>query len=96
MSKLHLTFRATPGSGKEDEWEAGVGAATMARYDKKWAERERVGQLFAYPQAPVKYNVCKHSGGAHHCPPDLFEMRERLAREKKERQERESQPESLE
>jgi hypothetical protein len=97
LSKLHLTNRATPGTDREDEWEAGVGAATAARYDKKWFERERVGQLRDNSeQAPVKYNRCKHCNHQRHCVPDLWEMRIRLNREEKERQERESQSGSLE
>jgi len=96
LAKEHLTWRSPPahaGATEEDRWESGKGAATSARYDKKWYRHEGAGQLFAYPQAPVKYSICKHSGGGHHCPPDLFEMRQRLAAERKAR---ESEPKSLE
>jgi hypothetical protein len=77
LAKKHLTWRAAPGSRDEDEWEAYKGAATTARYDKKWRQHERVGQLngIAGWQAPVKYNRCKHCGYRRHCPPDLVDMK---------------------
>jgi hypothetical protein len=88
LTKKHLTWRLPPehaGVTEEDKWESGKGAATSARYDKKWFERERVGQLLP-AQAPVKYNRCKHSRVSHHCPPDLFDMRVRLEAERKARE----------
>ena len=77
LSKKHLTWRAPLNSTKDDVWESGKGAATSARYDKKWFERERSGQLHGVggEQAPVKYNRCKHCGYRHHCSPDLVDMK---------------------
>lgn len=82
LAKLHHTWRATPGAHQKDEWEAYKGAATIARYDKKWHERERVGQLngIAGWQAPVKYNRCKFCGYRRHCAPDLVDMKIRLGK----------------
>lgn len=76
------------GVTEEDKWESGKGAATSARYDKKWYERERTGQLHgvAGEQAPVKYNRCKHCGYRRHCSPDLFDMWIRLDAERKARE----------
>jgi hypothetical protein len=77
LAKKHLTWRATPDTHQEDEWEAYKGAATIARYDKKWRNAERVGQFNGIVgwQAPVKYNRCKHCGYRQHCPPDLVDMK---------------------
>lgn len=83
LAKLHHTYRATPGTDKEDEWESGKGAVTSARYDKKWYERECARQLHGVggEQAPVKYNRCKHCQYRRHCSPDLFDMWIRKAAE---------------
>lgn len=77
LAKKHLTWRAIPGTQRTDEWEAYKGAATIARYDKKWHERDLAGQLngVAGWQAPVKYNRCKHCGYRRHCSPDLVDMK---------------------
>lgn len=94
LAKLHHTFRATPGSYQEDQWEFGKGTATTARYDKKWYEREQSGQLHGVggEQAPVKYNRCKHCGYRRHCSPDLLDMWIRKdAEAKAERKSRESE-----
>lgn len=86
LAKKHLTWRCPPehaGATEEDVWESGKGAATSARYDKKWYERERTGQLHGVggEQAPVKYNRCKHCQYRRHCSPDLFDMWMRKAAE---------------
>lgn len=80
LAKEHLTYRATPGTRQEDEWESGKGAATAARYDKKWHTHDARGQFYGVAgwQAPVKYNRCKHCGYRRHCSPDLVDMKIRL------------------
>lgn len=77
LAKKHLTWRDPLGDSSNDEWEAYKGAATIARYDKKWREAERVHQFNGIVgwQAPVKYNRCKHCGYRKHCPPDLVDMK---------------------
>lgn len=82
LTKKHHTWRATPGTHQEYEWEAYKGAATVARYDKKWHIHERAGQIngVAGWQAPVKYNRCKHCGYRRHCSPDLVNMKIRLGK----------------
>jgi hypothetical protein len=82
LAKKHLTYRSSPPhtSETEEDWESGKGAATSARYDKKWYERERAQQFWGIAgyQAPVKYNRCKFCGYRWHCPPDLVDMKIRL------------------
>jgi hypothetical protein len=77
FAKLHHTYRATPGTHQEDEWESGKGAATSARYDKRYYLLALAGQFdgIAGWQAPIKYNRCKHCGYRQHCAPDLVEMK---------------------
>ena len=66
----------------DEEWCAYKGAATTARYDRRWSQHQRVHQLngIAGYQAPVKYNRCKHCGYRRHCPPDLVDMKIRLGK----------------
>ena len=77
LAKKHHTWRAIPGTYQSDEWEAYKGAATVARYDKKWNQHQLANQLngIAGWQAPVKYNRCKHCGYRRHCAPDLVDMK---------------------
>lgn len=97
LAREHLTYRNPPAhvnATEEDRWESGKGAATAARYDKRWYQRELAAQLGdVTEQAPVKYNRCKHCRYRKHCPPDLMEMRVKLADERKLR---ESEQQSLE
>ena len=86
LAKLHHTWRKPPthaGATEEDTWESGKGAATAARYDKKYYLLDLAGQFHGIAgwQAPVKYNRCKHCSYRNHCPPDLIEMRIRKAAE---------------
>lgn len=79
LAKEHLTWRSPPehaGTTDEDKWESGKGAATSARYDKKWHTHDQRGQFYGIAgwQAPVKYNRCKHCSYRNHCPPDLVDM----------------------
>lgn len=68
------------------------GAATMARYDRRFDQLDAAGQFrdVVGHQAPVKYNRCKHCGYRQHCPPELVDMHVRLDAERKAR---ESEPE---
>lgn len=97
LAKKHLTYRNPPEHAhvldEEDKWESGKGAATSARYDKKWYTHDVRGQFYGIAgwQAPVKYNRCKHCGYRNHCPPDLVDMWIRKDAERKAR-ESEQQP----
>lgn len=75
LAKLHRTW-VDIYTGDE-EWRAYKGAATTARYDKKWSIHQRARQFngVAGHQAPVKYNRCKFCGYRNHCPPDLVDMK---------------------
>lgn len=77
LAKKHRTWRDPLGDSTKDEWEAHKGAATTARYDRKWRNAERVSQFNGIVgwQAPVKYNRCKFCSYRNHCPPDLVEMK---------------------
>jgi hypothetical protein len=80
LAKKHLTYRQPPEHANvtaEDTWESGKGAATTARYDKKWYTHDARGQFYGIAgwQAPVKYNRCKHCGYRRHCAPDLVDMK---------------------
>lgn len=58
------------------------GAATNARYDRRFDRLEAAGQFYGIAgyQASVKYNRCKHCGDGRHCPPDLVDMKIRLGK----------------
>jgi hypothetical protein len=80
LAKKHLTWRTPPhwsGARAEDTWEAGKGAATSARYDKRYYRLQVAGQLEGIVgwQAPVKYNRCKLCNYRRHCAPDLVDMK---------------------
>lgn len=80
LAKKHLTWRTPPahaGVRDEDRWEAGKGAATSARYDKRFYLLQCSGFFHGVvgDQAPVKYNRCKHCGYRRHCAPDLVDMK---------------------
>lgn len=80
LTKKHLVWRNPPswaGAADEDTWDSGKGAATIARYDKKYYLLDLAGQFERIQgwQAPVKYNRCKHCGYRRHCPPDLVDMK---------------------
>jgi hypothetical protein len=86
LAKEYLTWADAYTSN--EEWCAYKGAATTARYDRKWRIHQLAGQFngMAGYQAPVKYNRCKHCGYSRHCPPDLVEMKIRLDAERKARE----------
>lgn len=80
LAKKHLVWRTPPrwaGVRDDDTWESGKGAATSARYDKRFYLLQLSGFFHGVvgDQAPVKYNRCKHCGYRRHCPPDLVDMK---------------------